>query len=108
MNNTPALDLELIKDRLNAATPGMWEWDTGAEPWQRYRLTSVCPPDEIITVGWDGEGNQSMTVSGVNVSFIAHARTDIALLVQEVERLRSEVAELRIEASRCTCYNNPD
>lgn len=33
---------------------------------------------------------------------------DHRALIEEVERLRSEVEERRTESFRCTCYNNPD
>lgn len=107
MSNTPTLDLELIKDRLNAATPGPWLVES----------TGVDPSHPLLWSQWviwnepGGTGENDLVVAEADspdAEFIAHARTDIVLLVLEVERLRSEVAELRIEAFRCTCYNDPD
>jgi hypothetical protein len=81
------IDLESIRAEEAAATPGPWEWDTGAEPWQRYRLMSMSPPAEVVAVGWDGEGNESMTISAADMAFIAHARSAIPLLLAEIDRL---------------------
>ena len=86
------INIEAIKALCAAVTPGLWEWDSGIEPWQRYRLTSASLLAEVITVGWDGEGNESMTVAPADMSFIARSRTLVPALVAEVDRIRAELS----------------
>jgi hypothetical protein len=88
-----ALDLEPIKARLSAATPG---------PWKRYYAGIDLDGEEMWYVGHNGG---TVTIDGVagdipytpDAEFIAHAPSDIAALVAEVERLR-KVAEAAAEA----------
>lgn len=63
-------DLQPIKDRYEAATEGPWDYD-GAMIW--------APSGVIFKVDYEDP----------NADFIAHARTDIPILVAEVERLRA-------------------
>lgn len=87
----PPLDLEAIKARLAAATPGPWEA-------QRYTANTggilVSEPDpetggerwRVADTRWrwakGGEPEQ-----WANLVFIAHARLDVPALIAEVERL---------------------
>jgi hypothetical protein len=80
------LDLEAIKARADAATPGPWFTEYG------YKLAKVMTKtakghgrvmlaqDWIPRQGVDGPLQD-------DAEFIAHARTDIPLLLAEVERL---------------------
>ena len=70
-------ELQAIKVRCDAATPGPWEVSEGGGVW----VDATC---------WEG-------VSGGradDAAFIAAARTDIPALVVEVEQLRAKVSEL--------------
>jgi len=89
-----------IKGRLAAATPGEWEWDTGAESWQRYRLRSVVGCSEVIVPGYDGEGTESMTISEGDADLIANAPTDLQHLLSLVEQheREAEIARLKPKA----------
>ena len=79
-----SLDLDPIKAREAAATPGPWK---------------VVDPGYRVAVD-DGTGflvaNTFMAPSSRDLPdarFIAHARTDVPALLAEVERLRAELAE---------------
>ena len=86
-------DLEPIKERLAAATPGPWEMSYDADdkwtsitgqPYDDGGQWLVCP--EVATC--EGEPDADST-------FIAHAPEDIAALVAEVERLREQVEAVK-------------
>lgn len=87
-------DLEAIKARLAAATPGPWSDDwTGRGPLDTHWS---CQPDykEIIRMeGSDSWGgcNHSLRCDAADASLIAHAPADLAALVAEVEELRATV-----------------
>lgn len=76
------LDLDAIKARANAATPGPWD---AYRPREVYRLYEVCSTTP------SGMNEVLAEVSGYNASndaeFIAAARTDIPDLLAAVERL---------------------
>jgi hypothetical protein len=96
------LDLDPIKDRLSAATPGTWHpvefpaakyvgvtaehWD-GSDMGYHVCSTEDCDPEDAVP----------------NATFIAYAKTDVEFLVAEVERLRGHVKTadaLRLEAAQ--------
>lgn len=83
--------LDAIRARMEAATPGPWEAGT-----------AVCCPD----VGWVGgprrticpvyEGTKRTHMLDANdAEFIAHAREDVPALLMEVERLQTDVDLLK-------------
>ena len=79
------LDLEVIKARLAAATPGPWEQMPSKNKGgvDRYVGPPGCGPIcemSVIREKW-----------GDDMRLIANAPTDLAALVAEVERLRAEV-----------------
>jgi cell division septum initiation protein DivIVA len=83
---TPALDLDAIEARANAATPGPWV-QSQRDMWMVYR---------------DGGGTPEIDVGGgydikENAAFVAHARSDVPALVAEVRNLRAYVAALDSE-----------
>lgn len=82
------LDLEAIKARAEAATPGPWE--------RRITTFTSCgvqgPEMAIYDEGGHGEED---------AEFIAHARTDIPALVAEVERLRQLKSDADAVISAC-------
>ena len=81
------LDLDPIRARLAAATPGPWEVDECSEE------TTVIVAGSDLTIicselwqGWEGTQDAAL---------IANAPTDMAALVAEVERLRESVQRVR-------------
>jgi hypothetical protein len=85
------MDLQPIIEAEVDATPGPWEWDTGDDEWQRYRLNAHNPISHVIEIGYDGKGEQSMTISDADMKFIALARTAIPEMIAEIQRLRNEI-----------------
>ena len=81
-------DLEAIKARSEAASPGPWEG-------QAYRvyMGDRVMGDRIVAACWRPWGPVTGDASiEADVEFIAHARTDVPALVAEVERLRRGMA----------------
>ena len=77
-----SIDLEAIKARAEAATPGPWLWAVDEDvEWVvcdlTYHALASC------RYGW-----------GPNAEFIATAREDIPLLVEALEAAMSRIAEL--------------
>lgn len=79
------IDLEAIKARCNAATPGPWEpsWDWSYDDFDGYSGYGQSPATSGKSL--DDIREQSCA----NADFIAHAREDILALVAEVEQLRA-------------------
>jgi hypothetical protein len=76
------LDLEAIRARAEAATPGPWE------------ASSAPDYPQGNTLGWDVMAAPRCVVAGAplpqnDAAFIAHSREDVPKLLAEVERLRS-------------------
>lgn len=91
-DNHEALDLDAIKARLEMATDGPWEWNprrTVLEGWAGdpavYRYTT-----EVLEVLVDPGTPVDVWLSDDDANFIAHAPTDVAALIAEVERLRQQ------------------
>lgn len=81
------LDLEAIKARCEAATPGPWR---GLSSPIIYGLGIGIYREEI-----DGEEKVARALPNDDQIFIAHARTDVPALVAEVERLREQIDEYK-------------
>ena len=82
------LDLEPIKERLTAATPGPWfADDDGGVSTEPHAYTMTSTP--VVDTEGCGMGNPK------DATFIANAPTDITALVAEVERLEKEVGTER-------------
>jgi len=71
------IDLEAIKARCEAATPGPWEIK------DRGHFAYMSGPRHV------GVGGRWLPA---DAAFISHAREDVPALIAEVERLRAEVA----------------
>lgn len=85
-------ELQAILERAEKASPGPWEWRKGdVNP---ALVGSECPVLFTCTIG-DDDPTQYLSVYDFDAAFIAAARTDIPLLVEEVRRLRSELTDLR-------------
>jgi hypothetical protein len=93
------LDLDAIKRRTEAATPGPWQelatdWNDNGFMVSGYvaRLRDDGRVDDIT-----GDG-----LPLADAEFIAHARTDIPALVAEIESLRAKLAAAEQDEPRCT------
>ena len=92
------LDLEPIKERLAAATPGPWDADgtevsqhwSRPEPW----LTIATNEVDCMAYCYGGRGRGVERVE--DAEFIAHAPEDIRALLAEVKRLQGELKLLRV------------
>lgn len=87
--NTP--DLDAIRARTNAATEGPWR--TGSHPDLDF--------DEYVHAP-DGRGLARFFRRTADVTFTAHARTDIPNLLAEVDRLRGANTYLTIRNEEVT------
>ncbi len=83
------LDLDAIRARADAATPGPWDCERPNQAYRIYELSSQSP---------QGLNETLAEISGYNASddseFIAHAREDVPALVAEVDRLRGIVSDI--------------
>ena len=81
-----ALDLAGIEARLKAATPGPWS--------VKHRHCMHEPPDDescglgLEIVGPPEASNRGQFYRGADAVFIAHAPSDVAVLVEAVKALR--------------------
>ncbi len=83
------MNLEPIKARLAAATPG---------PWHPVEIPAAKYVG-VTAEHWDGDGYHVCSTEDCdpedavpNATFIAHAKADVEALVAEVERLRAAIA----------------
>jgi hypothetical protein len=77
------VNLDAIKKRLEAATPGPWPFTGNVGGKLVTELVRALVDDPTVTTRYDGDRR-----------LIANAPTDIAALVAEVERLRAEMVPL--------------
>lgn len=102
-------DIEAIRARKDAATPGPWEWDT--EDGECLRSLSVTDREygefgsllasypRAVVMGYPCRpGTGFAEYDGADAEFIAHARTDIPDLLEAVDRLRSMLIDAETEA----------
>jgi|SRR5882757_2446695 len=91
MGESVNLDIKAIKSRLDAATPGPWEWrDTS---WVGANGTDVREWD--VTGGEFEDGSErGIPASEADAEFIAHAPADVGVLVAELVRLRADYRTL--------------
>lgn len=82
------LDLDVIKQRAEAASAPPWSWQRSrAVPGELLCLRATTG---AVVSGWsDIGGAEGVSVGDADRAFIAHARADVPDLVAEVERLRS-------------------
>lgn len=120
-----SLDLEAIRKRCEAASPGPWTYRVEHRPWSEfahYQIQTAEPhpahPWSPRFLAWMNGGREIaknvwrdlpdhkralLVDHGVreerhvepDAIFIADARSDVPLLIAEVERLRAEVERLR-------------
>jgi hypothetical protein len=87
-------EIEVIKRRCEAATPGKWEIDdhrydakTGGK-WERAGCF-------IEAIALEGYASGEWYLSEADAEFIAAARQDVPALVAEVEKLRGALIQSR-------------
>ena len=89
------LDLEPIKKRLAEASPGPWSWDCDLLRQGEYGEPVLG--SEPVYDGGEMIGSTTVVLR-TDAALIAHAPTDLAALVAEVERLRTGIAS---HGTRC-------
>jgi ribosomal protein S15P/S13E len=108
------LNLDEIKARLAAATPGPWRWyinkrsrDIRLEAEHSGRLIVMdfvrwgmqCAQPRFRTQPHDLMTEYSDCVPHADAGLIAHAPTDIAALIGEVEQLRETIAHYQADVA---------
>lgn len=89
MTDATELDLDAIRARVDAATEGPWE----ATPNGRI-LSLTWPCDDVA--GWFGnKGAVVETLRNPDAEFIAHARTDVPLLLAALDEARENEAIMK-------------
>ena len=102
------LDLDAIKARVAAATPGPWEWVCEAHCGVEHRSQEIpaCrnaqydwfalrSNDAPVLEHWATYADDSgLSVGPADATFIARARADIPALIAEVEALRGALAKI--------------
>ena len=82
--------LNEIEARANAATEGPWEWEGESnEPWPAgdNSLRSVSgAKDDLVLYAWGYDAYGIEAARDADAEFIAHARTDVPWLLEQVER----------------------
>ncbi len=97
-------ELREIRDRAERARPGPWvlQWQPDNHPSGKFGLHRVLAPtgdnadtDPHIPFFWGhGESYDEHENNGLaDGRFIAHARNDVPRLIDEVNRLKSELAK---------------
>ena len=95
-------ELREIQERVKNATSGPWvlQWNPDNHPSGKYGLHRILAPsgenssaDPHAPIFWGhGESYENHEANGLNDGyFLAHARTDIPRLMDEVRRLRGEL-----------------
>ena len=79
------IDLEAIKARAEAATPGPWVWEI---------FSSACGSEWVVSDLTDRVVASCIGGWGPDARFIGSAREDIPLLVEALEAAMSRIAEL--------------
>jgi len=83
------LDLQPIKDRLAAATPGPW-WASKEKTFGTYLAIAVVGCNEV-----QAKHDGYRYSDDADADLIANAPQDLAALVAEVERLENEAAVMQ-------------
>src|SRR5690606_2755660 len=83
-------ELEAIRKRAEAATPGPWDVDIPMD------VCGECENEyEIVESSVFLAPIVAELKIGANAEFIAHAREDVPKLLAEIDRLRNELTEAR-------------
>lgn len=87
MSETKPLDLDAIRRRSDAATPGPWKAGTDAHPETFPWELEISKKYPCVELDNNAQG-------AADAAFIAAARDDVPALLAEVGRLRAEAARL--------------
>lgn len=88
-------ELQAIRTRAEAATPGPWTEGAGTVAGGEVRELVIGPDGRtIIAMAYGGFGHPMPDCTREDRAFIAAARTDVPALLAEVERLRAERDEV--------------
>lgn len=82
-------DLDAIRQRADAATPGPW----GVEQYGTTLAVHAYQVSDAVAM----IGDEDHPPAGSDAEFIAHAREDVPALLAEVDRLTARVADLEGE-----------
>ncbi|WP_330438793.1 hypothetical protein OHB44_27880 [Micromonospora sp. NBC_00821] len=101
------IDLEAIRARAAAATPGPWLTDPNSA-WRRCHeaheyVYASDPTDRNGVIALTGIKGEHVR-NGPDATFIAHARTDVTDLCDEVEQVRDALARRDKEIGRLEVY----
>ena len=84
-------EIKKARERCEKATPGPWKF--GSSP--AFKSTAFYVDDSLddrmICECWEGDDN---TAREADAQFIAHARTDLPLALNEIKRLRAVLNDL--------------
>lgn len=108
MTDATELDIDAIRARMEAATPGPWRWDSwrddlhhligrGGSPETYEYDVEVIEPEHSGECGCRSACYLSNVVSEADREFIAHARTELPAALDEITRLRAALDEARAE-----------
>ena len=81
--------LDEIEARANAATEGPWEWEGEAKAEWEIGANSLVPsrrPDDPVLYGYGYDASGIEVKTPADAEFIAHARTDVPWLLEQVDR----------------------
>lgn len=96
-------DLAEIKQRADKATPGPWEWTGRVLVGGLKRIDGLWNRRGELVVGQDKINAERLDI--YDAEFIAHARTDVPLLIADLEARTAEVEALRAELREEQEYN---
>lgn len=91
------IDMEAIKARHEAATPGPWDWEAD-DPQSLSLGTKDHIQEQFVLSAWRcptcaDRDAQCLWPSHANADFIAHARDDIPAMLAEVDKLNDLARE---------------
>jgi hypothetical protein len=89
------MDLKRIKEYCDKATPGTWRMFNGYSFEDKTNVLRVASDYEApeTTVFRASPGGGDITGKKEDFEFISHARTDMPLLIAEIERLKAEIKD---------------
>lgn len=95
--------IEAIKTRAEAATPGPWKWWT-SNSWNRLKRDDGDVTQNVAEPFVSrSDSHPDISISEEDMAFISHARTDIPALLSalEAEKKRADEAEQKRKCFEC-------
>ena len=92
---SPTLDIAAIEARTMCATPGPWAAIGQYDCRTHAEWRDVCGPDGEALIGHETAGESTRVIRNADhdAEFIAHARTDVPMLVARVYELEAALAK---------------